>query len=91
MNTIETIAPVESWHAPEEEYNKGNRNWLPCTEEFYWEMLECMPPIYQGRCFGVIEAWKDGKDGQPVHLWFRSRPFSCRCASRQEIMEEQKQ
>jgi hypothetical protein len=82
-------ALVKDWRAPEDAHRAGNRAWLPCTEAFYWEMLEVLPPIYGPGCFAVSEAWKHDANGEPVYLWLRERPqFACRCATPSEIRAE---
>ncbi len=40
---------VTNWARPEEAYDAGDRRWFPTTEEFYYEMLEVLPPCEVAR------------------------------------------
>jgi len=86
--------PVSSWHTPEAAYDAGDRQWFPCTEAFYYEMLEAPLNWTESRalgsCFAVCEAWKDGPEGRPLHLWFSARHggYFCRVATCREIAQE---
>lgn len=90
---------VKDWKAPEAAYDAGNRDWLPCTEEFYMEMLEVLPPMdyYPSLgLFGVCEGWKgngpNGYSGATLHLFFcyprQGKGWLCRMATRGEIRAE---
>jgi hypothetical protein len=94
-NAMQTQDPVTSWVIPEMAYDAGDREWFPTTAEFYDEMLNVLPPLNWthtaalGSCFAVSEAWKDGRDGRPVYLWFKTRGgLGCRIASCLEIAQE---
>lgn len=90
--------PITDWQAPEEAYKRGDRSWLPTTEDFLDDMNEVLPPIYPrgteppelraawGYTFAVSEAWTDDARGEEILLWFRSLPApACRMATRREI------
>ncbi len=80
------------WKEAEEKYEQDNREWLPCSEEFYDDMLGCMPPLYAGSFWGVCEAWGNNERGQPLYLFFRSKPqYACRIATVAEIKQESSQ
>jgi hypothetical protein len=86
-----------SWKRIEAKYNAGDRSWMPCTLDFWEEMLNVLPPIYGpnahgfGMLFAVSEAWKHDREGHAVYLWLRNLPKpACRMASRSEINEETK-
>jgi hypothetical protein len=82
------------WKTYEEHYDQGNHSWHPCTEEFYYDMLEVLPPVYFPRktgwgLFAVSEAWKHDSNGKQVYLWLRSEPqFLCRMASEWDLTQE---
>ena len=80
---------MNPWTVAEQMHTDGNREWLPVTEAFWWEMLEVLPPVYVGKWWAVSEAWKHDSNGNELLLFFREKPtWACRIATRGEIRLE---
>lgn len=46
--------------------------WIPTTEDMYWQMLECLPPMAHARgAFLVGEAERHNEEGKAVHACFK--------------------
>jgi hypothetical protein len=89
---MQTTTLISSWKEPEQAYAAGNREWIPCTEPFYHETLNVLPPVYIGNVWACSEPWKDDKHGRELLLFFRHRPEpACRMATRTEIQDEIKE
>ena len=88
---------MKQWDDAKSAYDQGRSIWIPVDEDFYLEMLEVLPPIcfafhpFLGTHFAVSEAWKHDDIGQPIYLFFRSKPTrGCRMASVAEFDNERR-
>lgn len=79
---------LKPWDAAAELYNKGDKSWIPVTEQFSDEMLNVLPPIYVGKAFGVSEPYLHDDAGNGVYLFIRQNPPRCRLATVKEIRAE---
>lgn len=75
------------WRTAQAMYERGDLTWLPCTEEFFHQMLTIVPPQAAaarpalGYSFANGKPWTHGPAGA-LHLTFRSRPtFACRIST----------
>ena len=83
------------WLRAQAAHTAGDRSWLPCTEEFYDDMLNVMPPLCfaytagYGTHFAVSEPWTHTPDDQGIYLCFRYHPAAaCRMATLREFRSE---
>ena len=60
------------WQALWDAMKANPAEWIPTTEEMYWEMLEVLPPRAQKRgAFLVGEADYHNAEGYPVYSCFK--------------------
>ena len=63
--------PLE-WQALWDAMDANPNEWIPTTENMYWEMLEVLPPRKQSRgAFLVGEASSHNAEGYPVYSCFK--------------------
>lgn len=78
------------WNRAIDAYRVGDRRWItPITEDFYYDMLGVVPPVYCGKFWGVGEVWHYAAGGEPIYLWFGPKfEDGCRLATGSEIKKE---
>jgi hypothetical protein len=86
----------EYWREAVRRREAHDRSWIPCTEEFYMEMLTILPPRYPkvghetplGWCFANSEPYDHDSRGEEVLLCFRDSPFACRMTTMRDFNAE---
>jgi hypothetical protein len=63
---------IEAWSYPQmrQIYDSGSVDWVAITEEFYWQAMEVLPPIYLNGGFAVPEPLTHDADDRPVYACF---------------------
>ena len=101
MNPIIPLQPpplrcADWWNEAKARYRHRDRSWIPCSNDFYMDMLEVVPPRYPeaksrtfGWCFACGECWSHDAAGAEVYLCFRLKPQpACRMATMHELNTE---
>lgn len=48
------------------------KQWVEVSKEVYWDMLECVPPVYhRSGVFACGEAYTHNDKGEPVYSFFK--------------------
>jgi len=62
----------ELWAVLNRKYKEGNESWTPTTKHMFWEMLEAVPPAFQGVSgFVSGEPWTHNSKGEAVYSAFK--------------------
>ena len=71
MSAATAIQTLE-WSALWEAMDAYPTEWIPTTEDMYWQMLECVPPRAQTASrFLVGEPQRHNEAGKAVHACFK--------------------
>jgi len=50
-----------------------------CSEDFYWDNMNALPPIYAEGCWGMGEPLDHTAIGEVITLWFAGKPEKAFC------------
>lgn len=71
MSATTATKPLE-WSELWDAMDAYPAEWIPTTEDLYWQMLEAVPPrAHSGGRFLVGEPQRHNEDGKAVHACFK--------------------